>query len=97
MRRILRKIAANKLDELGDTSTLADPAVVQVRRGGRALHDARCCAWGLVASVLANPAAAQLYRTCAAEMRCCTRAVLLVLCHTVRELKPPLLTSVGRS
>jgi len=32
MRRILRKIAANKLDELGDTSTLADPAVVQVRR-----------------------------------------------------------------
>lgn len=30
MRRILRKIAANKLDELGDTSTLADPAVVQV-------------------------------------------------------------------
>ena len=31
MRRILRKIAANKLDELGDTSTLADPAVVQVR------------------------------------------------------------------
>ena len=30
MRRILRKIAANKLDELGDTSTLADPGVVQV-------------------------------------------------------------------
>ncbi len=28
MRRILRKIAANKMDELGDTSTLADPAVV---------------------------------------------------------------------
>ena len=28
MRRILRKIAANQLDELGDTSTLADPAVV---------------------------------------------------------------------
>lgn len=29
MRRILRKIAANELDDLGDTSTLADPAVVQ--------------------------------------------------------------------
>ncbi|GAQ78587.1 AMP-dependent synthetase and ligase family protein [Klebsormidium nitens] len=28
MRRILRKIAANQLDELGDTSTLAEPAVV---------------------------------------------------------------------
>lgn len=28
MRRILRKIAAGKLDELGDTSTLADPTVV---------------------------------------------------------------------
>jgi len=28
MRRILRKIAANELDDLGDTSTLADPAVV---------------------------------------------------------------------
>lgn len=29
MRRILRKIAANELDNLGDTSTLAEPAVVQ--------------------------------------------------------------------
>lgn len=29
MRRILRKIAANQVDSLGDTSTLADPAVVQ--------------------------------------------------------------------
>src|SRR5690606_14651304 len=29
MRRILRKIAANELDSLGDTSTLADPGVVQ--------------------------------------------------------------------
>ncbi len=29
MRRILRKIAANELENLGDTSTLADPAVVQ--------------------------------------------------------------------
>ena len=28
MRRILRKIAANQCDELGDTSTLADPSVV---------------------------------------------------------------------
>jgi acetyl-CoA synthetase len=29
MRRILRKIAANELDTLGDTSTLADPTVVE--------------------------------------------------------------------
>ena len=29
MRRILRKIAANELDNLGDTSTLADPSVVE--------------------------------------------------------------------
>jgi len=28
MRRILRKIAANELENLGDTSTLAEPAVV---------------------------------------------------------------------
>jgi acetyl-CoA synthetase len=28
MRRILRKIAAEEHEELGDTSTLADPAVV---------------------------------------------------------------------
>jgi acetyl-CoA synthetase len=28
MRRILRKIAANDMSSLGDTSTLADPAVV---------------------------------------------------------------------
>jgi len=28
MRRILRKIASRQLDELGDTSTLADPNVV---------------------------------------------------------------------
>ena len=28
MRRILRKIAGNEIDQLGDTSTLADPAVV---------------------------------------------------------------------
>jgi len=29
MRRILRKIAENELDSLGDTSTLADPSVVE--------------------------------------------------------------------
>ena len=29
MRRILRKVAAGEIDNLGDTSTLADPAVVQ--------------------------------------------------------------------
>ena len=29
MRRILRKIAANEHEELGDVSTLADPQVVQ--------------------------------------------------------------------
>ena len=30
MRRILRKIAENQPEALGDTSTLADPSVVQV-------------------------------------------------------------------
>ena len=30
MRRILRKIAANELDNLGDTSTLADPSIVDI-------------------------------------------------------------------
>ena len=29
MRRILRKIAANEHEQLGDTTTLADPTVVQ--------------------------------------------------------------------
>ena len=29
MRRILRKVAANETENLGDTSTLADPSVVQ--------------------------------------------------------------------
>ena len=29
MRRILRKIAANEADQLGDISTLADPSVVE--------------------------------------------------------------------
>ena len=37
---VLRKIAANKLDELGDTSTLADPAVVQVCAVHSPMH---CC------------------------------------------------------
>ena len=29
MRRILRNIAAGEVDDLGDTSTLADPSVVE--------------------------------------------------------------------
>ena len=29
MRRILRKIASNEIDNLGDTTTLADPSVVE--------------------------------------------------------------------
>ena len=29
MRRILRQVAANKTNELGDISTLADPSVVE--------------------------------------------------------------------
>lgn len=37
MRRILRKIAANELDSLGDTSTLADPAVVNDLIDNRAI------------------------------------------------------------
>ena len=35
MRRILRKIAEGTEDTLGDTSTLADPAVVQTLIAGR--------------------------------------------------------------
>ena len=35
MRRILRKIAANEIDGLGDTSTLADPSVVDHLIGNR--------------------------------------------------------------
>jgi acetyl-CoA synthetase len=35
MRRILRKIAADEHDALGDTSTLADPAVVDDLVGNR--------------------------------------------------------------
>ena len=30
MRRILRKIASNRPDELGDVTTLADPSVVEL-------------------------------------------------------------------
>ena len=29
MRRILRKVASLEIDQLGDTSTLADPSVVE--------------------------------------------------------------------
>jgi acetyl-CoA synthetase len=36
MRRILRKIAANEIDKLGDTSTLADPGVVDELLASRA-------------------------------------------------------------
>ena len=39
MRRILRKIAANELENLGDTSTLADPAVVDDLIANRANRD----------------------------------------------------------
>ncbi len=35
MRRILVKIAAGNTDNLGDTSTLADPAVVDTLLAGR--------------------------------------------------------------
>jgi len=35
MRRILRKIAANEIDDLGDITTLADPAVVEVLKENR--------------------------------------------------------------
>ena len=35
MRRILRKVAADELDSLGDTSTLADPTVVDDLVGNR--------------------------------------------------------------
>ena len=39
MRRILRKIAASKFDELGDTSTLADPSVVELIVEKHAKHN----------------------------------------------------------
>ena len=35
MRRVLRKIAAKEEDQLGDTSTLADPSVVETLLGLR--------------------------------------------------------------
>jgi acetyl-CoA synthetase len=35
MRRILRKIAENELDNIGDTSTLLDPTVVEEIKRGR--------------------------------------------------------------
>jgi acetyl-CoA synthetase len=35
MRRILRKVASGELDQLGDTSTLADPSVVDEIVKGR--------------------------------------------------------------
>jgi acetyl-CoA synthetase len=35
MRRILKKIAAGQISDLGDTTTLADPAVVDVLVQGR--------------------------------------------------------------
>tara|TARA_R110000737_G_scaffold67867_2_gene95903 strand:+ start:1154 stop:3097 length:1944 start_codon:yes stop_codon:yes gene_type:complete len=38
MRRILRKIAENELDSLGDTSTLAEPAVVEHLVKNRIVH-----------------------------------------------------------
>ncbi len=38
MRRILRKIAENELDSLGDTSTLADPDVVEALISNRVTH-----------------------------------------------------------
>ena len=35
MRRILRKIAENQTDQIGDTSTLADPHVVEALVKGK--------------------------------------------------------------
>ena len=37
MRRILRKIAANDLENVGDTSTLLDPSVVEAIKQGKAI------------------------------------------------------------
>jgi acetyl-CoA synthetase len=36
MRRVLRKVAANDLENVGDTSTLLDPAVVDSIMEGKA-------------------------------------------------------------
>ncbi len=35
MRRILRKIAEGEMNNLGDTTTLLDPGVVEEIKGGR--------------------------------------------------------------
>jgi acetyl-CoA synthetase len=35
MRRILRKVASGEIDQLGDTTTLADPSVVDEIEKGR--------------------------------------------------------------
>jgi len=40
MRRILRKIAENEVDSLGDTSTLADPSVADDLVDNRAANQA---------------------------------------------------------
>ena len=37
MRRILRKLAANDLENVGDTSTLLDPSVVEAIKNGKAI------------------------------------------------------------
>ncbi|MDX1943650.1 MAG: acetate--CoA ligase [Saprospiraceae bacterium] len=39
MRRILRKVASNELDSLGDTSTLLNPEVVEEIKGGSLVKD----------------------------------------------------------
>ncbi len=41
MRRVLRKIAANDFDNFGDTSTLADPSVIDDLIGGKKALEAR--------------------------------------------------------
>ena len=46
MRRILRKIAANEYDQLGDISTLADPGVVDELLANRVNHGQRTTAAG---------------------------------------------------
>ena len=43
MRRILRKIAEGEADKLGDTSTLADPSIVEVSRHHARSHKTNAC------------------------------------------------------
>lgn len=46
MRRILRKIAEGEADKLGDTSTLADPSIVEVtdtHRGRQTYREIHTC------------------------------------------------------